>query len=463
MLKILWQTIRTFMNPLSIFKKYLNSGIERSIKAKKNIAFSFLMKGTSIGISLLLVPMTLHYLNQTDYGIWLTLSSILGWVNFFDMGLGNGLRNKFAEARAKNDMTLTKIYVSTTFALIIVIVSVIFLLFIIINPFLDWTKILNTKPSFGNELSLTVLFVFVFFCLQFIFRVVNTILIADQRPSASDFINVLSSIFSLFAIYILMKLTKGSLLYVGITFSAMPVLILIGTYFFLFNGVYKDFKPSFFAIKFQYSKDLMGLGIQFFIIQMACLLVFASSNIIIAQLFGPAQVTPYNIASKYFYILIMIFNIIISPFWSAYTDAYYKSDFNWIKKSTNKIIQIWIYFVILTIIMIFSAKFVYKIWIGKDIKISFLLTSLMGLYVIINNWNNIFANFINGVGKIRLSLFSGIFSGIMNIPLAIYFGKLIGIEGVVLSSCICLLISSIWSPIQYNKIIQGNLRGIWGK
>src|ERR1035437_10668458 len=79
-------------------KIFFTEGNQRSIKAKKNILVISIIKGCSIAVSLLLVPITIHYVNPTRYGIWLTLSSIVGWFSFFDVGLGNGLRNKFAEA-----------------------------------------------------------------------------------------------------------------------------------------------------------------------------------------------------------------------------------------------------------------------------------------------------------------------------------------------------------------------------
>jgi O-antigen/teichoic acid export membrane protein len=66
---------------------------KRTHKALFNIASSFVIKGASILLSLLLVPLTLDYLNPYEYGIWLTLSSVLMWINYFDIGLGNGLRN----------------------------------------------------------------------------------------------------------------------------------------------------------------------------------------------------------------------------------------------------------------------------------------------------------------------------------------------------------------------------------
>ncbi|MDE7189740.1 MAG: hypothetical protein K2N96_06305, partial [Muribaculaceae bacterium] len=89
--------------------KYLNGfktffkGEERTVKAKKNILASILIKGIDAVVYLLLVPVTLGYLNPYEYGIWLTLNSMLMWINSFDIGLGNGMRNKLAEAIAQNN------------------------------------------------------------------------------------------------------------------------------------------------------------------------------------------------------------------------------------------------------------------------------------------------------------------------------------------------------------------------
>lgn len=58
-----------YLEPLLAFsQKFLNKGQERSIKAKKNIATAILIKGGSIGISLLLVPLTINYVNPDRYG-----------------------------------------------------------------------------------------------------------------------------------------------------------------------------------------------------------------------------------------------------------------------------------------------------------------------------------------------------------------------------------------------------------
>ncbi len=112
-------------------KNYFTKGNERSVKAKKNIIVSFGLKGVSVFITFLLVPLTLNYIDVTGYGIWLTLSSVLGWLNFFDIGLGNGLRNKLAEATAKNQNELARSYLSTTYAAFLIIIGAVYLLFLL--------------------------------------------------------------------------------------------------------------------------------------------------------------------------------------------------------------------------------------------------------------------------------------------------------------------------------------------
>jgi O-antigen/teichoic acid export membrane protein len=91
-------------------------GHARTAKANKNIIYSFLIKGLSIGCQFALVPLTLHYLDKERYGIWLTMSSMIAFFSFFDVGIGNGLRNKLSEALANGDTNLAKVYISTSYA-----------------------------------------------------------------------------------------------------------------------------------------------------------------------------------------------------------------------------------------------------------------------------------------------------------------------------------------------------------
>ena len=137
---------------LDLKSKYVNSS-GRSKEAVKNIIISTIARGVSMICSLLLVPITINYVNPTRYGIWLTLSSIISWILLFDFGLGNGLRNRFAEAKAKGDMELVRQYVSTTYYTLGAIMLVLFIVVAIANLFIDWPMVLNVDTFYAKELK----------------------------------------------------------------------------------------------------------------------------------------------------------------------------------------------------------------------------------------------------------------------------------------------------------------------
>lgn len=444
---------------------YFTVGHERSLRAKKNIILIFLYKGSAALIGLLIVPLTLHFLDSVKYGIWLTLSSIMGWIYFFDVGLGNGLRNKFAEAKANSNNDLAKGYVSTAYAGLFIVVGLIFLIFIIINKYLNWTKILNAPENLKEELNLLVIVSFSFFCMGLVIKLIDTILIADQRPGTSSFILLICNIFILGFIYLLTKTTSSSLLLAGIILSAASILIWLFASVYFYMKDYREVRPSIRNINWNYGRELMSLGTKFFVIQISVLVIFTSSNIVITQLFGPAQVTIYNIAYKYFSIVIMIFSIITTPFWSAFTEAYVKKDFEWIKKTTNKLIKMWFFFSIIMIIMVIISNSVYAIWIGREFTIPISITIFMGIYTALLNLSNIFTAFINGTGKIKIQLYLAILMGSISVPLMIFLASTLalGVTGIILAICISVVPFLIFLPLQYYKILNNKAFGIWAK
>jgi O-antigen/teichoic acid export membrane protein len=448
---------------LTLMANLVTKGHNRSVNAKKNILATLLIRGGSILISLFLVPLTIHYVNPTQYGIWVTLSSIIGWFGFFDIGFGHGLRNNLAVSIAKGEHGKARIYVSTTYAILTIIIIIVLLVFLIVNPFLDWSKILNSPRSMSAELSSLALIVFSLFCLQFVLQLITTVLMANQQPAKAFLFIFFGNLLSAIVIFVLAKTTSGNLIYLGAAYSIAPLLALIFSSFWFYSRKYKIYSPSFKYVDFGYARNLMTIGGKFFIIQISGIVLYQTSNIIIIQLFGAAEVTPYNIAFKYFSVIPMVVGIIMTPFWSAYTEAWIKKDFGWIKSSISKLKVLWLILSIITLIMLIFSNFIYAFWIGKKIVIPFSLSAVIALYVVINAWNAIYSQFLNGVGKIKLQLYKGILDMLINIPLAIFLGHKYGVQGIILSSVILCSINMIWETVQYNKIINNRARGIWAQ
>lgn len=437
----------------------------RTEKAKKNIVVLFVIHFFNFLALMALVPITIKYLGENQYGIWLTLSSVFMWLGNLDFGIGNGLRNKLAESFAKEDYQSARKYLSTAYAVFAIGIFASLLIYLAIHPFINWVFILNAASYDVKSLNNFVLVVFVLFAFQFLLRLLTSLINADQKPALNGFITLCINILTLVIVIILYFVSQSSLYAYGIVISFIPFIVLLIASYILFRGRYKHIAPSLKHIDLKSSGNLVSLGLQFFIIQVAALIVFATDNLIITHLYDPSQVTIYNIAHKYFFFITLVFNVFLSPFWSAFTDAFVKNDFEWIQQVVKRLVQVWAVLSLATIIMIFGSDFVYRIWIGDNIQIPFSLSVAMGIFMIVSNWNNIFAFFVNGIGKIRLQFYFSIFAALINIPLSIFLAKSLnmGITGVITATIICIGFASIWAPIQYKKIISGTAQGIWNK
>ena len=136
--------------------KLIKQGSGRSVVVKKNIVGSLFVKGCSIVISLLIVPLTLGYVSSDLYGIWLTLSSIMMWLNFFDIGFTLGLKNKLPEAITLGNMQRGKELVSTTYFIMISIFVPLCIVLEIIIPYIDWASFLNVSTHYNPDIIRTL-------------------------------------------------------------------------------------------------------------------------------------------------------------------------------------------------------------------------------------------------------------------------------------------------------------------
>ncbi|HKC69637.1 MAG TPA: oligosaccharide flippase family protein, partial [Bacteroidia bacterium] len=274
-------------------KAYFTIGHSRSVKAKKNILASVIIKGISILTSFVLVPLTINYLTPVNYGIWLTLYSIISWFGLLDIGLGNGLRNKFAESVANGNKQAARTYLSTAYTMLSIIMGTACMLFFAVNHYLNWAAILNVSEEKATELTRVTAIIFSGFCLQLVVKLISAVLLADQKTAISGALNTVCSVLSLLVIYILTKTTQGSLVYLAITIGVINVIVpfIAGAWFY--KTYYKDYAPSFKYVDFSYAKKLMTVGVMFFLFQSTALIVVATDNIIITRMFGAEEVTPY--------------------------------------------------------------------------------------------------------------------------------------------------------------------------
>lgn len=438
-------------------------GGSRSAKVKKNILGSFGVKGVSIIISLILVPLTIGYVSSELYGIWLTLVTVISWANLFDFGFGNGVRNKLAECIAHGDWKKARKYVSTAyffFTLVFVPVSIIIFF---LCPYVNWVSLLNVNPSYQELIVQVMRIVIIFFCLSMIVNIQNTVLRALQLNALGSAFSTLGQVLVLIVTFVLTKTTEPSLIFLAFAISGSPLLVGIVCTFWLYGKKYKQLTPSISYIDTSLVGDVLNLGLKFFVIQIAVLVLYQAMNVIISHVAGPEAVTEYNVVYKYISIPMMATTIIVEPFWSAFTDAFALRDFSWMQQSYSKLLKMYFYALIVVVLLALLYPIAFKLWLGDKVDIHLGMVVTVTAYVLIMIWQNIHSALINGTGCIKISLLLSLIIAIVNIPLALIFGSFLGAQGVVMSVGLLNLLTAGLMYIQVGKIVNNTASGIWAK
>jgi O-antigen/teichoic acid export membrane protein len=452
----------------NILSEFFNKGGERTVLLKKNIAFSFGLKGMSILITLISLPLTIAYLNQERNGIWLTVYTMIVWMSLFDIGLGTGMKNKVAEAKARGDNDLAKRYVSTTYAVIFLICISVFALFCFINPYLNWIKILNIEGlGYDSEIPGLIWIIMIMFCVNFILNPIMAVLAADQRPSISSFINFIWYVITFVGTIILYKTTEPSLIYIGLLSCCGMITVYVVASIYLFSTRYKKWRPSLRCVEFRLAGDALKLGVKFFIATIASFMVMQSLPFMIQKMVGPEEVTNFNSAMKLFTVTTNAMAIIIVPYWSSFTDAYTKRDYAWMQSSAKTLYRFFCALLAIQVVLLLLSPIIYYLWVNywldKPLNITFLLSVSVCVFSTIFCWTNLCIYPINGMGKARLQLYSSLAEIVLFIPIALFLGHLLGAPGIIFASALIYLPRAIWAPVQLNKLIKGKAKGIWDK
>lgn len=438
-------------------------GSERTAIVKKNILGSLAIKVVSIVTSLLLVPMTLGYVSAEIYGVWLTISSILHWLTYMDVGFTHGLKNRLNECLARKDYEKGKSLVSTTYAIMFAIFVPLSTILIVVSPWIDWCSILNVDPSNQEVILKTMQVLFVFMALQMIVNVFVTIVAAYQKTALSSLFAVIGQVCSLCIIGMMTLFVKPSLLNLAFAYSLMPIVIVLVASIIYFKTSMKEVAPSIKSINTAYIKDLWGLGIKFFIIQLQMIVLYQATNILISHIAGPESVTQYNISYKLLNIVVMVYTIILNPLWPAFTDAYTKEDYIWMKNIYSKMQKLYGVLCALVALIVLLSPLIIKLWVRDMVTVPFMLTLSIAVYTLLHCWDTLQVMLINGTGKVTLQSYIILIGLVLHIPLSLFLGHYIGILGVVASMSVINLIYACVFTVQIRRILNRTAIGIWNK
>lgn len=434
----------------------------RTTLLRKNILASFVVKGWSGLVQLMLVPATLLCLGAYENGLWMTIYSFLFWIESLDIGLGNGLRNKLAAYLAHDEQAKARQCVSSTLVMLIAVIVPIGIAALCAIAWLDPYTLLNIDTARVPHLREVLLLSTSLICCVFVVKFIGNIYLALQLPAINNALVVGGQTLALLFVVLLNMLHPGGdmLLWVALAYTLSPLIVYAAAFPITFRR-YPTLRPSLRSFSWPVVGEMFRIGIRFFVLQIAGIILFTTSNALISRMFSPSMVTPYQVAYRYFSLAMMLFTIVAVPFWSATTEAFERGDVAWIRRSMRRMHLVLVGIALLLVCMTALAQPVYRLWVGADVVVPLRMSVLMAAYMMIVIFSLSYSYFLNGLNALSLQLLFTVGAALVYIPLAWHWGKVFGVEGMLLALCVVNIPGAVVNSIQFHKIVNGKANGLW--
>lgn len=438
----------------SIVRTITNKDNESIIK--RNVLMSFLIKGLSLVLGFFSYPLYMRYFNNENVlGIWLTVLSLMGMIITFDLGLGNGLRNKLVKPLLDNDTNkqnelITSTYISSALMSLLILAIFSILIFTIdINSLLG----ISTDIISTSTLRICTFVVCASICLEFCLKNVTVILQALQKQALANSFALLSTIgLMLFAATISVQTDEAKLIAISIFyFCIINIPLVIGTII-----VWKKYFPEYKARRKDFTKssvkEVMTLGVGFFVIQLMLLAINSTNELLISNFYGSSTTVIYTDYNKLIQVVISLFATITLPYWSMVTKMKETNDIVGIKNLIKRLmVFVGIFVALLLLIGVFFQPLL-DIWLGnKSIVVDFKTLVFFLLYAFFWIISISFSAIANGLSIIKKQLFLYIAAATIKITCSILFGYVFkehfNWEYIILSNVLACSILAAGLPI----------------
>jgi O-antigen/teichoic acid export membrane protein len=388
-------------------------------------------------VSLLSVPLTIHYLGPERYGAWVTLGSLLAWLNLTDFGLGNGFTNAVTTAAAQERPELVRTHVSNAVLLLSAIALTTGIAAIVVWPYINWSSLLGvTSSTARSEIGYAAAAALAIFLLQFPLAITGRIYLAYQEGRIAGYWGVASNLLTLVAIIIVTR-TRGGLVWLVIAISGASLVVSLTSTLWVFFYHRPFLAPKLKHIDFHSMGALSQIGSQFFLIQIMALVTFQTDNLVISHYLGAARVPEYSLTYNLFAYTSLPQAMLFSYLWAAYTEAIARKDIAWVARTFRLNLGIGLLFTGLTALIL--ASFVKPFigwWASHAVIPSSALIAWMAAWSVINALTNPTACLLAAASHLRAQIVYSGLATVSNIVLSLYLVQRWGVSGVIAATVI---------------------------
>ncbi len=446
--------------PLSTFVDvpvFPNERTTRTRRLFEAVGSAALSKGVLVLASALTIPIAIRYLGAESFGIWVTITTTLTMLLVLDLGIANSLTNFISEAYARNDDEHASRYTTTALAVMTCIAALLGVAAWVLWPYMHWNVLFHLSSAIKAEtVSRAVATAFVIFLIDLPSRLAVKVLGGYQELRTANLFAMIGGIANLATIVLLVKLRAGLPAMVAGSAGALVGTDLLCLLWLL--SVHKPWlRPRIAHLDRAAARRMMRMGTEFFILQIAGLVVFNSDNLVITHYLGPAEVARYSVAWRLAGYASVIQALLIPALWPAFSEAFERGDIEWVRQTFRR--TMWITMgttFCFAIVFALAGRWFIRVWATTAAVPSEELVLLMCVWVLISTSMTNIGALLASKSETRLQAWCSIGTAAVNLVLSIWLIRRIGTTGVILgtilSYLLVLVVPMIW---QTKRILRG--------
>lgn len=445
---------------LKKIKKSITDNSNTSI-IMKNTFLSFVIKGGSMIVALFTTPAYIKYFNNNQIlGVWFTILSVLAWILNCDMGIGNGLRNHLVYSINERDWDKSQKYISSSYYFLSGMGMIVLICVILIGKVVSWNKVFNISDNIlkSNVLNTAVLIVLASIILQFVLRLVTSILYAIQEAFVPGLLNLATNLILLIVVSIsnYLNLSYGIVFLAWIYLLAVNIPLIIAT-IWVFSIKLKQIRPKLNCFRMDYAKEILKVGGVFLWLQLVAMIIDNTNSYLIALFINNSAVVEYQFYYKIFNIPMTAVLLLSTSLWSTVTKAKAEDDWEWLQKCYKKFLLITVGLCLCEFLIIPPLQIIFNIWLGESsIKVSYTIAIIFAISGSVMIFRTILSCFSNGLCELKIQIIFITIGAVINIPLAYIFAH-------EYHHYIAIVIANILSMIPYCIVQMLSFRKLFNK
>ena len=411
------------------------------LRLKQGAASSILSKGVVLAVSAISIPITIRYLGPENFGVWVTISTALSMLLVLDLGVANSLTNFLSEAYARDDRDHASTYTTTALGIVVALALLIGSIAWSIWPLLHWERLFHLSsaaeaPAVGRAVAAAL----AIFLIGLPASLAPKILGGYQEMRTANVFIAIGSLLNLFSIILLVHLHAGLVALVTASSAALVGANLLALlWIFIFHKPW--LAPRLKHVQRLAARRMMQSGSEFFILQIAGLIVFNSDNLVVTHYLGPKEVAAYSVAWRLAGYAAIAQTLITPALWPAFSEAFARGDLPWIRHTFRRTMALTMgVAVAASLLFALAGRWMIRVWASRAAVPTEHLLLLMCVWVLISTFMNNTATVLVAKGETRLQAWCSLAAAALNLMLSVYWVQRIGAPGVILGTIVSYLI-----------------------